>query len=99
VGTSVSNKALGIGLGVGIGCLAALGLAGLIVHNRRKQARESLDPNVTTHWGRQSFMGAVAAVVAKLPRTPSQRSHASSNGIAVGHGEGATEIPPLARQY
>ncbi|KAK4520535.1 uncharacterized protein ATC70_008048 [Mucor velutinosus] len=101
----ISNKALGIGLGAGIGCIAALGLAGLVVFNRkRRQERLSEDDSQTvpTRWRPQSFMGAVASVVSKLPRSPSQRSKASTDmlGVAVGHGQGATEMPSSdARQY
>lgn len=104
----ISNKALGIGLGVGIGCIAALGLAGLVVFNRkRRQERlnEEDSETVPTRWRPQSFMGVVASVVSKLPRSPSQRSKASTDmlGVAVGHGQGATEMPSSsssgARQY
>ncbi|KAI8391786.1 uncharacterized protein BYT42DRAFT_558074 [Radiomyces spectabilis] len=111
VSGSMSNKALGIGLGLGIGCVAALGLAGLLVHSRRKRKEQLLfngnqnildETDVNTRWRPQSFMGVVASVVAKLPRSPSQRSNASeaaastkttSTGIAIGTGEGATEYP------
>lgn len=106
VASNISNKALGIGLGVGIGCIAALGLAGLFVHNRKKrQERIALDDSsgaqVPTRWRPQSFMGVVASVVSRLPRSPSQRSKASADmlatsGVAVGHGDGAVESP---RQY
>ncbi|KAI8982569.1 hypothetical protein BDB01DRAFT_793220 [Pilobolus umbonatus] len=83
VKNNISNKALGIGLGVGVGCIAALGLAGLLVHNRKKQQEYVDDPNdVSTRWRPQSFMGVVATVVSKLPRSPSQRSRASSHMLA-----------------
>lgn len=102
----VNNKQLGIGLGVGIGLLAALGLAGLFVLHRRKQGQQEIaldDSNSPpTRWRPSSFMGVVASVVNKLPRSPSQRSKASNDmlsnaspGVAVGHGEGAIET----RQY
>jgi hypothetical protein len=45
----------------------------------------------STKWRPQSFMGVVASVVAKLPRSPSQRSCAST-GMAVGSGTGAVEL-------
>ncbi|KAI8145102.1 hypothetical protein BJV82DRAFT_604956 [Fennellomyces sp. T-0311] len=101
---SVSNKALGIGLGVGIGCVAAIGLAGLLVANKRRRSNTQSsssssmdDPNVSTHWRPQSFMGVVASVVAKLPRSASLRSNRShpreSAGMAVGAGHGAIEDP------
>ncbi|KAI8093204.1 uncharacterized protein BX664DRAFT_329144 [Halteromyces radiatus] len=50
-----------------------------------------------TRWRPQSFMGVVASVVAKLPRSPSQRSQESassrvSHGMAVGSGSGAVEL-------
>lgn len=80
-GTS-NNKALGIGLGVGIGCIAALGLAGLVVHNRKGKENLLNDTQQTvptTRWRPQSFMGVVASVVARLPRSPSQRSKASGD--------------------
>ncbi|KAG0190871.1 hypothetical protein DFQ28_001419 [Apophysomyces sp. BC1034] len=114
VSGNMSNKTLGIGLGLGIGCVAAVGLAGLLVHNRRKHqdqlaSSRSLageeDPNVSTRWRPQSFMGVVASVVAKLPRSPSLRSNvsggrngnghvrASTAGMAIGTGEGALESP------
>ncbi|KAF7726754.1 hypothetical protein EC973_008442 [Apophysomyces ossiformis] len=109
VSGSMSNKALGIGLGLGIGCVAAVGLAGLLVHNRRKHQDQQAsrftageDPDVNTRWRPQSFMGVVASVVAKLPRSPSLRSNASSGhnnvrastaGMAIGTGEGAIESP------
>lgn len=105
VSGDISNKALGIGLGVGIGCIAALGLAGLFVHNRKKRQEhialdDSSGAQVPTRWRPQSFMGVVASVVSRLPRSPSQRSKASadmlSGGVAVGHGDGAVESP---RQY
>ncbi|ORE04854.1 hypothetical protein BCV72DRAFT_337006 [Rhizopus microsporus var. microsporus] len=82
VANNVSNKALGIGLGVGIGCVAALGLAGLIVHNNRKR-KELMeeDQGIPTRWRPQSFMGVVASVVSKLPRSPSQRSKASTSNL------------------
>lgn len=106
VPSHVSNKALGIGLGVGIGCIAALGLAGLLVHNRKKQTQvidNTSGAQVPTRWRPQSFMGVVASVVSKLPRSPSQRSKASGDmlsssggGVAVGYGEGAVESQ---RQY
>ncbi|KAI8643761.1 hypothetical protein BD408DRAFT_414492 [Parasitella parasitica] len=101
----ISNKALGIGLGVGIGCIAALGLAGLVVFNRRKKQQQLEDDaqSVPTRWRPQSFMGVVATVVSKLPRSPSQRSKASTDmlGVAIGHGQGAVETSPSAnsRQY
>jgi hypothetical protein len=113
-GNDIGNKALGIGLGVGIGCIAALGLAGLLVHNRKKQQQSPLNEEaastVPTRWRPQSFMGVVASVVSKLPRSPSQRSKASTNmlggigtgtttGVAVGHGEGAVEDVQQRRQY
>ncbi|KAI9493034.1 hypothetical protein BDB00DRAFT_825043 [Zychaea mexicana] len=102
---NVSNKALGIGLGVGIGCVAAIGLAGLLVANKRRRDSQSSsssssamdDPNVDTHWRPQSFMGVVASVVAKLPRSASLRSNRSKRdtaaGMAVGAGQGAIEDP------
>ncbi|KAI8388830.1 uncharacterized protein BYT42DRAFT_603257 [Radiomyces spectabilis] len=104
VAGSISNRNLGIGLGVGIGCVAVIGLAGLLVHNRRRQQRaaSSLDENVNTRWRPQSFLGVVASVVAKLPRTPSQRSQGSASsathfraatGTAIGSGYGAVEHP------
>ncbi|KAI8337553.1 hypothetical protein BC941DRAFT_425604 [Chlamydoabsidia padenii] len=110
-----TNKSLGLGLGLGVGCVAALGLAGLLVHSRRRNQQQISDttqrgdPMDNTRWRPQSFMGVVASVVAKLPRSPSQRSQASSTvstGMAVGSGNGAVEItrhpstgspPPLAR--
>ncbi|KAI9472156.1 MAG: hypothetical protein EXX96DRAFT_347783 [Benjaminiella poitrasii] len=109
----VSNKALGIGLGVGIGCAAVLGLAALAVLHKRNKKHQTRDmmieqqqQGVSTRWRPQSFMGVVASVVSRLPRTPSQRSKASaitdeSIGVAVGHGEGAAEVssqpPPFSR--
>jgi F0F1-type ATP synthase membrane subunit c/vacuolar-type H+-ATPase subunit K len=112
-GNDISNKALGIGLGVGIGCIAALGLAGLLIHNRKRQQQAPLNEEaaataVPTRWRPQSFMGVVASVVSKLPRSPSQRSKASTDmlagaavpgtGVAIGHGEGAVE-EQQRRQY
>ncbi|KAI7905081.1 uncharacterized protein BX663DRAFT_501647 [Cokeromyces recurvatus] len=106
-----NNKELGIGLGVGIGCIAALGLVSLLfIHKRKKQQKEPMNnereiSSISTRWQPQNFMGVVASVVSKLPRTPSQSSKASTNnnvdikspksiGIAIGHGEGAVEIDP-----
>ncbi|KAI8970379.1 hypothetical protein BDF20DRAFT_890940 [Mycotypha africana] len=81
----VNHRALGIGLGVGIGCVAALGLAGMLVYNnrRRRLQQQSLgdyqqQQQVSTRWRPQSFMNVVASVVAKLPRSPSLRSKAST---------------------
>ncbi|KAI7858203.1 hypothetical protein BDC45DRAFT_554307 [Circinella umbellata] len=97
---NVSNKSLGIGLGVGIGCVAAIGLAGLLVANKRKRENQSstasYNDDVDTHWRPQSFMGVVASVVAKLPRSASLRSNHSKRdnaGMAVGAGQGAIEDP------
>lgn len=107
----VSNKALGIGLGVGVGCVAAIGLAGLLVANKRRRDStqssssspaldgEEEDPNVSTRWRPQSFMGVLSSVVAKLPRSASlrsqrsQRQSSSAAGMAVGAGQGAVEDP------
>ncbi|KAI9027365.1 hypothetical protein CLU79DRAFT_741561 [Phycomyces nitens] len=101
VNGSVSNKSLGLGLGLGIGGIAAVGLAGLLVHNRRKNESRSNstiidDPNARTRWRTQSFMGAVAAAVSRLPRSPSTRSNSSGasrvqSGQAFGTGRGAVE--------
>ncbi|KAI9309328.1 hypothetical protein BJ944DRAFT_258705 [Cunninghamella echinulata] len=84
------NRNLGIGLGVGIGCIAAIALAGLLIYNHRHKNGQSSsrsfnslgnnnsDEAVNTRWRTQSFMGVVAAVVAKLPRSASLRSKSSS---------------------
>ncbi|KAI9276948.1 hypothetical protein BDA99DRAFT_122209 [Phascolomyces articulosus] len=100
---TVSNKALGIGLGVGIGCVAAIGLAGLLVANKRRRENQSssssYNDDVNTHWRPQSFMGVVASVVAKLPRSASLRSNQTKRdtaGMAVGAGQGAIEDPSTA---
>lgn len=96
-GNDSSNKALGIGLGVGIGCIAALGLAGLLIHNRKKKQQlqgplnDEAAATVPTRWRPQSFMGVVAAVVNKLPRSPSQRSKASTDMLGGGATTSAVE--------
>ncbi|CAO3621334.1 unnamed protein product [Cunninghamella echinulata] len=91
VGNNADDKRnLGIGLGVGIGCIAAIALAGLLIYNHRHKNGQSSsrsfnslgnnnsDDAVNTRWRTQSFMGVVAAVVAKLPRSASLRSKSSS---------------------
>ncbi|KAI8885815.1 hypothetical protein K501DRAFT_331676 [Backusella circina FSU 941] len=84
VNNNVPNKALGIGLGVGVGCIAALGLVGLLFHSKKKKQQDDEQPSSQyTRWRPQSFMGVVASVVSKLPRSPSQRSKASSSGRAI----------------
>lgn len=112
---SMANKSLGIGLGVGIGCVAAIGLAGLLVANKRRRNSAATssneysdEPGPDTRWRPQSFMGVVASVVAKLPRSTSLRSMRSMRsqgrstasqepaGMAVGAGHGAIEDPQVA---
>lgn len=91
-----TNTSLGLGLGLGVGCVAAVGLAGLLVHNRRRlqeqeQAATDTPDQEQLRWRPQSFMGVVASVVAKLPRSPSQRSQMNT-GMAIGSGLGAVEL-------
>ncbi|SAM01225.1 hypothetical protein [Absidia glauca] len=89
-----TNTSLGLGLGLGVGCVAAVGLAGLLVHNRRRgqeQDRTVAESSDQLRWRPQSFMGVVASVVAKLPRSPSQRSQMNT-GMAIGSGLGAVEL-------
>jgi hypothetical protein len=83
VANDVTNRNLGIGLGVGIGGVAALGLAGLLLYNHRnkQQQQQSMmdgEEQVNTRWRTQSFMGVVASVVSKLPRSGSLRSKLSN---------------------
>lgn len=99
-----SHKALGIGLGVGIGCIAALGLAGLLIYNRRKKNKpmeENFDTSEVpaTRWRPQSFMGVVSSVIAKLPRSPSQRSKASTDLLGVTAETGTASGPGAEGQH
>jgi hypothetical protein len=97
VNNNVPNKALGIGLGVGVGCIAALGLVGLLFHSKKKKQDDEQQPSGKqyTRWRPQSFMGVVASVVSKLPRSPSQRSKASSSGRAIDSSTSAPSLTPV----
>jgi hypothetical protein len=79
----ITNTKIGIGVGVSVGCVAAIGLVGMAVyrrHERRQQNtnfdNDSSDP-VSTHWRPQSFMAVLGGVVAKLPRSSSTSSRSS----------------------
>ena len=83
VAGQVDDQTLAIGLGVGIGAAALLGLLVFIAYyqyKRRSQPPLALPggERISTHWRSQSFLAAITAVVTNLPRTPSQRSKASS---------------------
>jgi hypothetical protein len=98
VNNNVPNKALGIGLGVGVGCIAALGLVGLLFHSKKKKQQDNEQQpsgKQYTRWRPQSFMGVVASVVSKLPRSPSQRSKASSSGRAIDSSTSAPSLTPV----
>lgn len=87
VGTVVPGNALGIGLGVGIGSIAAMGLLGLLFLYRKKNQDilpSSNNNELNTKWRPHSFMNVVASVVAKLPRSPSQKSKSSANTSSTG---------------
>lgn len=90
VNASVSNKTIGISIGAAIGCVAAVGLAGMMVYKR--QSRRRFDDSIgagnidesspQTHWRPNSFMAAVTSVVARLPRDRSSSSSRGSGGFA-----------------
>jgi hypothetical protein len=90
VNASVSNKTIGISVGAAIGCVAAVGLAGMMVYKRQSRRRfeDSIgggnidEPSPQTHWRPTSFMAAVTSVVARLPRDRHSSSSRGSGGFA-----------------
>lgn len=87
---SVSNKTIGISVGAAVGCIAAVGLAGMMVYKRQTRRRfedsigggNHMDDPPQTHWRPTSFMAAVTSVVARLPRDRSSSSSRGSGGFA-----------------
>lgn len=93
VNANVSNKTIGITVGAAIGCVAAVGLAGMMVYKRKTRQRfddsigagnidGSMDESAQTHWRPTSFMAAVTSVVARLPRDRNSSSSRGSGGFA-----------------
>lgn len=84
VAGDITNKKIGIGIGAGVGCIAAIGLVGMAAYRRHEKRAQNAnmdsasgDP-VRTHWRPQSFMAVLGGVVAKLPRSSSTSSRGSS---------------------
>ncbi|RUP45351.1 hypothetical protein BC936DRAFT_148278 [Jimgerdemannia flammicorona] len=86
---NIPNKTFGIILGAGVGAIAAVGLAGLLVYRKRESKKKQnfdqaigaeADQQLHTRWRPQSFLNVVTNVVAKLPRSEDGRSNRSSAG-------------------
>lgn len=87
------SKVIGVSVGAVVGCIAAVGLAGMFIYKRRERTTHDQDvedmnqtSEVNTRWRTQSFMAVVAGAVAKLPKR--SNSTASNNGDSGGGGGG-----------
>ncbi|KAG0169499.1 hypothetical protein DFQ30_003557 [Apophysomyces sp. BC1015] len=66
-----TSSAAGVSVGLAAGCIAAVGLAGMVVHRRRQPENYENQGDLEapmTHWRPQSFMVAVSGAVSKLPK-------------------------------